>query len=216
MKIHDVEQKSEAWLELRKQYFTASASGAWVAAETRNKTQDKAAKTAIYKKLAEVSGCEMKPHYEDWSMKKGTENEPAARAAYTEETKREVEEVGFCSHDTALAGASPDGLIDEREGGLEIKAPEPQTQVKYINEPDELVAYCKVQAHHQMAVTGCKYIDLYSYCPGLPSVLVRVERDAFTEDLLRGLIRLSAEFKEYKKTMSIKWQEMKYRIEEEK
>ena len=217
MKVHkEIIQGSDQWLALRSQYFTASTSGKWVTAEKRNKTQEKAAFGAICKKLAEISDCEMKPHYEDWGMKRGTELEPEARDAYTEETGRAVEEVGFCSRDDITAGASPDGFINEREGMMEIKSPEPQTQVKYILCQDHLIEYCYNQVHHQMAVTGCKYVDLYSYCPGLPSVLVRIERDAFTEDLLRGLVRLSAEFKIYKKVMSLKWLEMKNRIEEEK
>ncbi len=217
MKVHeDIEQGSSQWLELRSNYFTASSSGKWVAVEKRNKTQEKAAMTAICKTLAQMSGCEMKPHFEDWSMKRGTELEPKAREAYTTETGRTVEEVGFCSRDDIMAGFSPDGFIDERKGMLEIKCPEPQTHVKYILEPDHLIEYCYTQFHHEMAVSGCKYVDLYSYCPGLPSVLVRVYRDAYTEDLLRGLIRLSAEFNDYKSIMAGKWSAMKTRIESEK
>ena len=214
MKVYeDLEQGSQEWLKLRSQYFTASSSGKWVAVENRNKTQEKAAMTAICKTLAQMSGCEMKPHRPDWGMKRGTALEPEAREAYAEETGRDVEEVGFCCRDDIMAGFSPDGFIDERKGMLEIKCPEPQTHVKYILEPEHLIEYCYTQFHHEMAVSGCAYIDLYSYCPGLPSVLVRVERDSFTEDLLRGLIRLSAEFTEYKQAMAEKWSEMNKRIE---
>lgn len=214
MKVYDVEQKSEAWFDLRRKVFTASVSAAWIAAENRSAKQEGAAKTAIYKKLAEKSGCEMKPNNADWSMKRGTRLESDAREQYEKETGNTVEEVGFCVHDTALAGASPDGFVNDRKGMVEIKVPESQTHVKYIFEPEEFIKYCKFQAHQQMAVTGCNYVEIFSYCPGLPSVRLTIKRDAFTEDLLRGLIRLSREFKECQSEMKSKWDEMTDRIED--
>jgi len=215
MKVIDCAQRSDEWFEARKGVFTASSMGAWVSKEKRTKTDEKAALTAICKNLAEMSGCELAPIFANWAMTRGTELEPEAREYYEKESGNKVEEVGFCIHDNGGFGCSPDGFIDDRKGMVEIKCPEPQTHVKYIF-GESLPDTYKVQVHMQMSVTGASYSDFYSYCPGLPSMLIRVERDAYTEDLLRGLIRLSAEFKEYKTIMAAKWETMKARIESEK
>jgi len=213
MLVIDCEQRSDEWFEARKGVFTASVMGMWVLKEKRTKTDDKAALTAICKCLAEMSGCELAPIFANWAMKRGTELEPEAREYYEKESGNKVEEVGFCIHDNGGFGCSPDGFIDERKGMVEIKCPEPQTHVKYIF-GEVLPDTYKVQVHMQMAVTGASYSDFYSYCPGLPSMLIRVERDEFTEDLLRGLIRLSAEFTDYKSIMAVKWNAMKARLEQ--
>jgi len=208
MKVYDCEQRSEEWFELRKGVFTASDMGAWVLAEKRNKTQEKAAFSAICKKLAEMSGCEMEPVFQNWAMKWGTEHEDEARDFYTEETGNEVEEVGFCIHDNGGFGCSPDGFIHERKGMLEIKCPLPQTQVKRLLQggfPDEHF----IQCHMQMAVTGCKYVDFYSYCPSLPSFSARLDWDDTTYKMLAGLNRLSKELKEHQTHIFKLWDEMK-------
>ena len=216
MKVYeDLIQGSDLWLETRKGVFTASSMGAWVLKEKRTKTDDKAAVKAICKNLAEMSGCELAPIFANWAMTRGTELEPEAREYYEQESGNKVEQVGFCIHDNGGFGCSPDGFIDDRKGMVEIKCPIPDTHVGYIF-GEELPDTYKVQVHMQMAVTGASYSDFYSYCPGLPSMLIRVDRDEFTEDLLRGLIRLSAEFKDYKAIMSQKWNDMKSRIESEK
>jgi putative phage-type endonuclease len=213
MKYFDkVIQGSDEWLELRSGVFTASEIGVWVSKDKRTKTDDKAALTLICKKLAEMSGCEMEPFFDNWAMRRGTELEPEARSAYTDETGIEVEEVGFCLHDNGGFGCSPDGFIENREGMLEIKCPLPQTHVRYLLDGELPEAY-KCQVHMQMAVTGAEHTHFYSYCPSLPSMRVDVPRDDFTESMLSGLLRLTYEFDAYKAVMKTKWDEMKSRYE---
>jgi len=218
MKVYeDIIQGSEEWLELRKSVFTASSMGLWITADSRSKTQEKAALTAIKKKLAEYAGCELKPTYPDWNMERGTALEPEARQFYSDETGNKVEEVGFVLHDNERMGCSPDGFIDDRKGMLQIKCPSPDTHLGYLIEslvsgpflPDTN----KVQLHFEMAITGAKYNDYYAYCPGLPSMLYRVQRDDYTESVLSGLLRLSGEFKIYQKKLEVLWDQMKARIE---
>lgn len=217
MKVYeDMVQGSDEWLEIRKGIFTASEMGKWITAEKRGVVQQKAAFKAICNNLAEMSGCEAKPLWPDWYMERGTRLEPEARESYQIESGYEVEQVGFCLHDNGQFGCSPDGFVENRKGMIQIKCPAGFTHAKYMLEDDSFLDDHKIQLHMEMAVTGAKFNEFYSYCPGLPSVLIRVERDAYTEDLLRGLIRLSAEFKEYKAIMSQKWKAMKTRIESEK
>ena len=72
----------------------------------------------------------------------------------------------------------------------------PDSHIKYLlaweNEqefPDEFL----YQVHGSMAVTGLKRWDLLLYSPGDAPLLIEVHRDAFTDQLERGLIELVAE-----------------------
>jgi hypothetical protein len=94
---------------------------------------------------------------------------------------------------------------------LEIKCPLPQTQVKRLLQggfPDEHL----IQCHVQMAVTGCKHVDFYSYCPSLPSFSARLDWDETTCKILAGLNRLSKELKEHRGRIAKLWDEMKSKI----
>jgi len=216
MEVFTMPQRSEEWFNIRKGVFTASESGLWVSKEKRTKKDEGAAYSAICEKLAQKSGAEMPPRARPtWEMKRGVELEDDARKQYEEETGRSVEEVGFVLHANKYIGASPDGFIEERKGLVEIKVPSPKTHVKYLLNKQLFIDYCNIQAHHQMAASGTGYCDIYAYCPCLPSILIRIERDAFTEDLLRGLIRLSKELKQYEGEMSSIWDAMKSRLEQQ-
>jgi hypothetical protein len=58
------------------------------------------------------------------TIKWGTDHEPIARQEYEEATDTVVEQCGlFISRSNSIFGASPDGLIDMRQGVLEIKCP---------------------------------------------------------------------------------------------
>ena len=213
MKIIECTQNTPEWYAARHGNFTASAIGLWITAEKRNKTQEKAAFSAICNNLAEISGAELIPSYNNYIMERGHELEPVARKAYTELTGQEVEEVGFVLHDAEGFGCSPDGLVEDRTGNLQIKCPFGPHQVKYIF-AKTLPGEYKVQCHMEMAVCGTQYNDFFSFCPGLPSMLYRVERDEFTESVLSGLLRLNYEFDQYREKLNDDWKAEKARIEE--
>ena len=65
------------------------------------------------------------------AMREGTEREPFARMEYEARTGFMVQEVGLIRHATIEAGASPDGLIDDSDGGLELKCPTAATHFGY-------------------------------------------------------------------------------------
>jgi len=211
MRYHtDLIQGTSEWLDLRIGTISASEIGVWVTKEKRTKTDEKAALNLICLKLAEKSGEEMQPFYETWAVKRGSALEPEARKAYELESGNEVEEVGFIMHDNGMMGVSPDGLTRNRKSGVEIKAPLPQTHVKYLLD-GTLPEQYKAQCHMQMAICEWEYVDFYSYSPSLPSLMVRVKRDEFTESMLSGLLRFCYEYKAKTAIMSEKWEEMKTR-----
>jgi len=210
MKIHDVKQGSDEWLALRRQYFTGSALGEWLLDGDRTKTSRKAWQNAIWNKLGELSQDD-EPSFPNWAMKRGTQLEPLARAAYEKHTGFKVTEVGFISHECDGFGVSPDGLIaasrdiGEQDGiitgvldgywthGLELKCPVARTMLKWLDVgalPDEH----KFQVHASMAASGLSRWDFFAYHPELVPLHIIVERDEFTESVLAGLLKLSDDY----------------------
>lgn len=117
--------------------------------------------------------------YATAAMQWGTEQEPAARAAYERVTGTSVEETGFVAHDTLLAGCSPDGLVDW-DGLIEIKCPfnsAVHIETLLRGMPDEHIP----QVQGQMWITGRQWCDFVSYDPRMPAELQlhvqRIQRD---------------------------------------
>jgi len=201
MKIHDVKQGSEDWLKVRTQFFTGSALGDWLLDGDRTKTSRKAWQNAIWNKLGELSQDD-EPNFPNWAMKRGTELEPLARAAYERHTGFKVTEVGFISHDCDGFGVSPDGLVMDRaedpnrtgmHHGLELKCPVARTMLKWLDAgtlPDEH----KLQVHASLAASGLQRWDFFAYHPELVPLHIIVERDEFTEQVLAGLLKLSDDY----------------------
>jgi len=134
--------------------------------------------------------------YTTAAMTWGTEQEPAARAAYERVTGRIVEETGFVCHDTLLAGCSPDGLVDW-DGLIEIKCPfntANHIETLLNGMPAEHIP----QVQGQMWITGREWCDFVSYDPRMPEALQlhvqRIQRDeAFIADLERRVTSFLAE-----------------------
>jgi hypothetical protein len=124
--------------------------------------------------------------YTTAAMTWGTEQEPAARAAYERITGRIVEETGFVAHDTLMAGCSPDGLVDW-DGLIEIKCPwntANHIETLLSGMPDDH----RAQVQGQMWITGREWCDFVSYDPRMPAELQlhvqRIQRDpSFIADL---------------------------------
>jgi putative phage-type endonuclease len=116
----------------------------------------------------------------------GTEQEPAARAAYERVTGISVEETGFVAHDTLLAGCSPDGLVDW-DGLVEIKCPY-NSAVHIETLLHGMPADHIPQVQGPMWITGRQWCDFVSYDPRMPEPLQlhvqRIQRDpSFIADL---------------------------------
>ena len=108
--------------------------------------------------------------YVNDDMRRGTELEPEAFAAYEALTGRWVDRVGFCAHTDLMAGASPDGMIGDFDGLIEIKVPRPANHLRYLRDfgvPKEH----KAQVTHLLWLTGAPWLDFVSYCPVMPSHL---------------------------------------------
>lgn len=114
------------------------------------------------------------------AMRWGTEQEPAAREAYSFIQGVTVSEVGLRKHPT-LSGshASPDGLVGD-DGLVEIKAPNTHTHIATLLGTPIADKYVK-QMQWQMRVYDRRWCDFVSYDPRMPFEMqlhiARVERD---------------------------------------
>jgi hypothetical protein len=195
---HNVEQGSDFWFELRKGIPTASNFGRILTPKTMKVSASgiKYAQELVGERLCKIppEGVESATTR---AMKWGTLCEQQARAFYCMDVGQDVFNGGFCLSDDGRFGASPDALIGLKlpgehsdfastEGCLELKCPQAGTQIEYLCAgvlPDDY----KCQVHGQLIVTGAKWVDFLSYCPGLPEFKIRVEPDAFTDALRKAL-----------------------------
>lgn len=184
----DVEQGSEEWFGLRKGRPTASRFKDIITA-ARGDLSKSARKYMVeligecYNDAQEFGG--------NHATDRGTALEPEAREAFEAETGLKVDCVGFCTRDDEIVGCSPDGLVrsalsDDHAAGLEIKCPYPKTHVGYILDGGLPDAY-KQQVHGSMAVTGLDRWHFWSYCPGMASFHLEVERDDYTAQVESAL-----------------------------
>jgi len=172
MKICSHEQGSPEWFEARLGIPSASMFSKIVTTKGVWSTQ---ADSYINQLVAERLTGEREEIYQSHHMIRGTELEPEARDMYCLMKDVEVQEVGFCLHDTLKAGCSPDGLIGE-DGGLEIKAPAPATHVEYLR-GGVLPSRYKQQVMGCLWITQREWWDFVSYHPNMKPLIVRVERD---------------------------------------
>jgi len=142
MRVFKCQQNTAEWLQIRCGRITASriadviAKPAITKAGVPRKTKygELACKINYRKELvAERLTGRCAEHYVSPAMDHGTEMEPYARAAYEVATGADVQQVGFILHpEYDFSGASPDSLVD-RNGGLEIKAPDTETHLEWID-----------------------------------------------------------------------------------
>lgn len=183
--IHDFPQYSEEWWNVRCGVPTVSEFASLITPKTMQPS--KGMLTYCYKlcgeRLSALYGVDDTNQYQSAAMKNGTIMEPRVRAAYEFHTENKVREVGFVKNETLGIGCSPDGLIGE-DGGLECKYPTAKVMAEWIDTPSPQVpAEHKPQVHGSLIVTGRKWWDFMAWHDGFNPLLVRVERDSFTDAL---------------------------------
>jgi len=213
--VYTMPQRTEEWHDIRREKLTASEAGAWLA-KCSTQTAIKARHKALCKILGQRSGIRVPDDFQvdpdgpeplsksAWAIWRGINLEKDAVQAFTHATELDVQEVGFCVHKSKVAGCSPDGLILGEPEGFEGKCPLPETHCRYVLDgslPDEY----RDQVHFSMAVTGAKAWWFQSYCPGLPSLRIRIERDQYTESMAAGIVEFAALLKEANQKMADLW-----------
>ena len=128
----------------------------------------------------------------------GHDNEEKAIKAYSTIMSVDVTHCGSLPHESCESfWDSPDGILIDANGVIEVKCPAPKTHALYLinaRTPEELMSvkpeyYWQCIAH--MAVTGAEFCDWMSFCPFVKPALhiVRFERDE--EVIAQLLTRIS-------------------------
>lgn len=183
MIVHDVQQGTEEWHQIRLARPTASRFSD-ILTKPR-KAADKISRTA-FAYMAECFAERVIREPVDGAsspwMERGQQQEADALDWYrTFPTPAgvEVKTVGFVTlNDDPLApGCSPDALVGE-DGGLEIKILAAKNHAKVMFEPERFVKDHWAQVQGGLWITGRKWWHLVAWNPVLPPVVHRVEPDA--------------------------------------
>jgi hypothetical protein len=187
MKVWTCKQGSPEWLHLRLGIPTASDFDKIITAGGKPSSQAEAFRRHL---LAEMLyGHPLEQFKSSW-MERGSEMEGDACAYYEFTRDVAVGHVGIITDDAGTCGASPDGLVGEN-GLAEFKAPAPSTHIAYMLW-DEVAKDYRVQLQGQLWVSDREWVDICSYHPQLPEVVVRVGRDeAFIEKLAAEMARFN-------------------------
>lgn len=172
MIIHNLEQKSEEWFNVRK--FKMTGSHAQTIA-----TAGKGLETYIYEILSSAYAVGGEESYTNENIKRGNLLEPEARDAFSFLTGKEVEEIGFMEYNEYV-GSSPDGIIPAENGMIEIKC---HNNVKHflfiLNGEKEIESKYMWQMQMNMLIGGFSHCYYIAYNPNYTESLLyyRIEAD---------------------------------------
>ena len=182
MTVHDVVQRSPAWYALRVGRLGASQAAAMLAT---GRSGEAISRATLRQQLAaeQVTGRSYGSTFCSGPMRDGIDREPAALAAYEGETGRLVRRVGYVTHATIRAGVSPDAVVGDFDGLVEVKCPLARTHARTAQRGDIPGTHEK-QIVHALWLTGAAWCDWVSYDPTCPPAaqlqILRVHRDART------------------------------------
>jgi hypothetical protein len=201
MKTYDVEQGTPEWFDVRKGIPTASEFHKILTPTGKKSSQ---ANGYMEKLLAEIIlGKPVQTFEKTPWMERGNELEQEAADYYELQNDIELVKVGFCTDDAGLYGCSPDRLVGE-DGGLEIKVVAPNTQVGYLLSGKFDNDY-KPQIQGTLLITRRKWWDWQAYCPEMPVVKFRIERDIpYIMELQAALNEFNKNLNEQKETLKQK------------
>ena len=172
MKIHDVQQGTAAWLELRAGIPTASELDNLISPTGEIRTGGMPRSYVALKLAEQWTGAPIVT-FSGGAMEQGTIKEDEAVPYFSLTLDVDIQRVGFCTTDDGAFGCSPDGLTPG--SGIEIKCPLPHTHCLWL-----LGGVCPkdhlLQVHGAMFVTGADRWTFASYCRGFPPLVVVVER----------------------------------------
>lgn len=172
MQIINCEQGTEEWYRARAGMPTASEF-ATVMASGRGGGESKTRRTYMLKLAGEILTGEPAESYSNAHMERGKMMEEEARDWYAFQHNVEPERVGFIVN--GPKGCSPDSLIGA-DGMLEIKTALPHILIEKLLK-GEFSPEHKAQCQGALWVAEREWIDLETYWPRLPPLVVRAHRD---------------------------------------
>ncbi len=219
----EIDQTSDEWHMLRLGVFTASKAECLIKKKHGSKgteygtdylpasSKDSKRNTYLMELVSEVATGRSPNEVSAKPLQWGRDNEDLARATYEAATFSTVNTMPFIYKDTDLrAGISPDGLISDNRGGLELKCPwASKVFIEFL--ADETIKHeYRHQCQFSIWVTGADYWDFASFDPRMINTKklhhVRIERCEkamavfdeayidFVTDMDKALDRIGATF----------------------
>lgn len=180
--FHNVEQNTDAWMDLRCGKVTASNFGTFMA-NYGKAFGDPAKRYALQIALERITGRKSENGYSNEHTERGHEQEPIARMLYEQEMFCEVGNGGF--FDCGEWGDSPDGLVGV-SGLIEIKSVIASVHYATLQRGSYDPAY-RWQLIGHLDCTGRDWVDFASYCSEFPEdsalLVYRLHRDDVLDDL---------------------------------
>lgn len=188
--FYDIEQGEPEWFECRKGLPTSSQFSV-VQASGRGGGESITRAKYLRTLAGEILTGEPAPAgYTNDHMARGHEQEDDARRLFSLITDLEPIQVGFVRE--GRAGCSPDSLIGD-DAGLEIKCAIPSVQIERL-QLGRLPPEHAAQVQGSLWVTGRKHWHFVSYCPRLPPLMIKVERDeAYIDRLAKAVEAFNTE-----------------------
>jgi hypothetical protein len=181
---HKVDGGSKEWLELRLGRPTASGFGELMTLKFEPR-DGQTPKTYMYARIAEAWSGNILAGFTSRATEQGKLLEDEAVCFFQMEYEQ-AKLGGFIVGDDGRCGCSPDALVGD-DSGLEIKCPNAETHVRYLDEgklPNDYVA----QVHGSLYVSGRKSWHFLSYHRGLPPFHLLVERDESIMEKIRSVL----------------------------
>ena len=197
----NIDQNSDAWLDLRAGKVTGSAVAKIMA--NYGKAFGKPAKDYMVDLAVEqLTGKRNSSSYSNDHMARGHEEEPIARRLYEDQFFVDVSNGGF--YDNGLTGCSPDGNVNE-DGLIEIKSAIPSIHYARLKKATFDSGY-KWQLVFNLKESGREWIDFISYCSFFPEhnqlYVYRITKADFVEEFEMINTRLAEFFVEFGKVKS--------------
>lgn len=178
---HDIEQRTPEWHALRCGRLCGSKASDMLATI---KSGEAAARRNLRVQLTleRITGrTQERSTFVSQAMQDGIAREVDAVALYDATTGLCARSTGFIAVNEVLAGCSPDGIIGDFDGLLEVKSPIAATHLEFLKTGAIPKDYMD-QITHNLWVTGAQWCDYLSYQPDFPEALrtrlVRVPRAA--------------------------------------
>jgi hypothetical protein len=186
MRFWDIEQNAEDWYNARAGIPTASQFSRIVTKTGRLSEQ---ATEYAYECVAEIyMQRPIEQIFTSCAMEWGHDYENEALLSYELLTNLNCKSGGFFTDDNLEYGASPDVRIfegDKLVGVAEIKCPQVSKHIEFVLMDGKINPKYIPQVQGHLLVTGCEWVDWFSYHPDLPHALVRTYRDEKFIELLK-------------------------------
>jgi hypothetical protein len=176
MKIHEVEQGTKEWLQLRGGLITSTVVKTLITPKELKLANNDHTRKAIYKLAGERLTENIEDGFLSYDMERGHFEEPLARDLYNEGNDNPAKQVGFITNvfGGITVGFSPDGVC--KGGIIEIKSAKQSVQIERIATNQVPLEHLP-QIHFGMLVSQSDWCDFMSYSNGMEMQVIRVYKD---------------------------------------